>query len=184
LRTEVAFLRAVNVAGHGMIKMSDLKRIFESAGCKNVRTYIQSGNVVFQSPGGEGAAIRLRVLKKLSAVLGDEVSVAFRTVSELRRTVLESRFGSLESDADVTLYVCFLSSAPKSAPALPLSSAKEGLEATRIIKHDVFVVGRRVKGRSGYPSLFIERELGVPATTRSWNTVRKMLALATDGDDG
>jgi len=184
LSSEVAFLRAVNVAGHSSLKMSDLRRVFESAGCKNVRTYIQSGNVVFEPPGKRSSALRPRVARSLARLLGEDVVVTYRGVRDLQRTLVAAPFGSLDGEPDVKLYVGFLAAEPKSVPVLPLASARDGLEVIKMTNRDVFVVSRKVKGRYGYPNGLIEKEFAVPATTRNWNTVRKIVALATEGAEG
>jgi uncharacterized protein (DUF1697 family) len=184
LSCEVAFLRAVNVAGHGSLKMSDLRRVFESAGCKNVRTYIQSGNVVFEPPGKGSSTLRPRVARSLARLLGKDVVVTYRGVRDLQRTLAAAPFGSLEVEPDVKLYVGFLAAEPKSVPVFPLASAKDGLEVIKMTKREVFVVSRKVKGRYGFPNGLIEKEFAVPATTRNWNTVRKIVALATEGAEG
>lgn len=176
---QIAFLRAVNVGGRGTIQMNALRRIFEAAGCTEVRTWIQSGNVIYRAPGSAGAALRGRIGRGLAKHLGQDVGVAYRSVRELQQSVDASPFGSLEEGPDVGFYVGFLIATPRRRSRLPLSSAKDGLEVVGMTKHEVFVVSRRVKGRHGFPNNLIEKDLGVPATTRNWNTVRKVLALAT-----
>lgn len=180
MKNEVAFLRAVNVGGRASVKMVDLVRVFESAGCRNVRTYIQSGNILFQSYDIQGQTLRLRVQKSLRTLLGQDVLVAYRTVRELQGVLAAAPFGGLETDPDVKLYVGFLIDKPDHAPVLPLSLPKEGLEIIRISKLDVFGVSRKVKGRFGFPNAWIEKEFAVPATTRNWTTVSKIVALATE----
>jgi uncharacterized protein (DUF1697 family) len=183
---ELAFLRAVNVGGHAILEMSALRRIFESAGCTDVRTFIQSGNVIYRPTRPGGAALHARIGRALARHLGHEVAIAYRTARALQSTIDAAPFASLEGDSDLGLYVGFLTATPKRRPRLPLSSPKDGLEIIDMAGGDLFVVSRKVKGRSGSPNLLIERELAVPATTRNWNTVRKMLALATGslGDGG
>jgi uncharacterized protein (DUF1697 family) len=175
---ETAFLRAVNVGGRGLLAMSDLKRIFERAGCTKVRTIIQSGNVLFAPPTGSAASLRRRIEGELAKLLGKEVVVVYRSTRELATMVVSAPFGAVEAGPDVKLYVGFLAAAPTKVPELPLCLPKEGLEITRMGKRDVFLVSRRVKGRFGFPNELIERALGVAATTRNWSTVAKMVALA------
>ncbi len=186
LRTEVAFLRAVNVAGHASLRMTDLRRVFEVAGCKNARTYIQSGNVLFQSTRAASAALRRRIETGLAELVGQPVAIAYRTLEELRHVFAAAPFHSLEGDPDVKLYVSFLVVAPKKLPALPIESRKESLEVVGITKREVFVVSRRFKGRFGFPNNFVEKELAATATSRNWNTVRKIVAMAEGpgGGDG
>ena len=177
---QVAFLRAVNVGGSAVISMHDLRHLFVSAGCKDVRTYIQSGNVLFTATRPESKALSQRIQRTISDHLGHEVAVAYRTETELKEVVAIKPFGPLVSGPDVKLYVGFLTAAPSRVPRLPFSMAREGLEITRATKGEVFVVSRRVNGRFGFPNLLIEKEYGVPATTRNWNTVLKILSLASE----
>lgn len=180
---QVAFLRAVNVGGSAVISMQDLRHLFLSAGCKDVRTYIQSGNVLFSAPRPESKALRQRIQAILSDHLGHEVAVAYRTDTQLKETVAACPFGPLVSGPDLKLYAGFLTAAPSLVPRLPLSVVKEGVEIIRATKGDVFVVSRRVNGRFGFPNLLVEKEYGVPATTRNWNTVLKILSLVSGKAD-
>ena len=78
------------------------------------------------------------------------------------------------------LHVVFLSRRPRNKPRLPLISSKEVLEAVKIVNREVYVVsGRKKNGMYGFPNNFIEHELGVPATTRNWSTVTKIVALSS-----
>jgi uncharacterized protein (DUF1697 family) len=175
----IAFLRAVNVAGHAVIRMSDLATVFESAGCANVRTYVQSGNVVFDAPEKSAPALFTNLRAALASRLGKEPGIVFRTVDELERLVKNSPFNKLKTAQDVKLYVVFLSAKPERAPRLPLMSEKEAMEAMAIKGLHVFMVSRPTKKRShGFPNAFIEQELGVSATSRNWNTVTKIVAFA------
>jgi uncharacterized protein (DUF1697 family) len=175
----IAFLRAVNVGGRATLEMGALRRIFEAAGCSDVRTHIQSGNVIYQAPRPAGVALQRRIDRGLARQLGQEVGVAYRTVTALKQTVDAAPFRSLEDDPDIKLYVGFLIETPKQRLRLPLSAPKDGLEVIGMTKHEVFVVSRSVRGRYGFPNNLIEKGLGVAATSRNWNTVRKVLALAT-----
>lgn len=177
MNTWVAFLRAINVAGHATVKMSDLRRAFEAAGCKSVRTYIQSGNVLFESPARTAAALARRIEARLLGLLGGRAIVVYRTAHELQKTAKAAPFKNVRAGADVKLYVAFLLHAPRRKPRLPLVSPKEGLEVVAMKGLEAFIVSRKVKRRFGHPNLLIEKELGVPATTRNWTTVSKMVEL-------
>lgn len=177
MSTWVAFLRAINVAGHATVKMTDLRRAFEAAGCRNVRTYIQSGNVLFESPARSATGFARRIEARLLDLLGGEVFVMFRPARVLQELVKAAPFGNVRAGADVKLYVAFLLREPGRRPRLPLASPKEGLEVVAVKGLEAFVVSRRIRGRFGFPNLLIEKELGVPATTRNMTTVGKMAEL-------
>jgi uncharacterized protein (DUF1697 family) len=174
----VAFLRAINVAGHAIVKMDDLRDAFTAAGCAGVRTCIQSGNVIFESSAEDAAAVFQRVRARLRSLLGEEPGVSFRTVHDVEKIVRGSPFKSFEAEPGIKLYVAFLSRKPESSPRLPLLQPKEALEAIAIKNLEVFIVSRRKKsGFYGFPNNFIEKELGVSATTRNWSTVTRIVEL-------
>ena len=175
----VALLRGINVGGNKLIKMADLREVFESARFKNVRTYIQSGNVIFESADTDDQAIVRKIEKKIYQALGHEVTVILRTVAELKASVKAGPFKNIESGEDVMLFVTFMASAPIKEPRLPFMIAKENAEILAIKNRAAFIVCRRKKnGMFSFPNAFFEKELGVSSTTRNWRTVYKILELA------
>ncbi len=174
----VALLRAINVAGHACVKMDRLREAFAAVGCRNVRTYIQSGNVVFDSPARSPEAIIAKLAAQLQTLLGAEPGIALRTLAEVENLVRQAPFHDIEPGEDLKLYVAFLCQAPRIKPQFPLTSLKEAVEALRMTDRDVFVVSRRKKnGSFGFPNNFVEEALGVSATTRNWSTVAKLVEL-------
>ena len=178
MTTHVAFLRAVNVAGHASVRMADLRAAFAAVGCQSVRTYIQSGNVLFDAPAAEIPTLLPRLRQAANKLADGPITVVFRTLRELASLVRAAPFRDFEDEAAVKLYVAFLAQRPRRTPALPIHVPSDGLEAFRIKNLEVFLVSRRVRGRFGFPNNFVEKEFGVPATTRNWNTVTKLVALA------
>ena len=177
----IAFLRAINVGGQNLIKMQELARIFESAGFKNVRTFIQSGNVIFDSRSVNADAVKRKIERALERALGYPVSVMLRTLAEIQGTVKRNPFKKTAPGADVMMFVVFLAGEPKGKPNLPVVIARENLEIFEVKDRAAFIVARRKKnGWFGYPN--IERELGVSGTARNWTTVRKIVDFATAGD--
>ena len=176
----VMFLRAINVAGHATVKMTDLKDAFLSGGCQGVTTLIQSGNVIFESAEKNTAALFQNIRGELRDLLGGEPEMVTRTVRELERMHERAPFKRLKAEPDAKLYVAFLARKPSSRiqPTFPLVVPKEGLEAIAMTDREVFVVSRRKEnGFYGFPNGFIEKELGVPATTRNWSTVTRIIEL-------
>ena len=177
--TYVAFLRAINVAGQKLIKMQELVRILSAAGFRNVRTYIQSGNVIFDSASANSAAVRRKLERTLEKAFGYRVTVVLRTLPELQRLIRREPFKTVTTESDVMLFVVLLADDPKTKPKLPLISEKENLTVIEVQDGAAFVVARRKEnGRSGFPNAFVEKTLGVSATTRNWNTVTKILGAA------
>jgi uncharacterized protein (DUF1697 family) len=177
----VAFIRAINVAGHASVKMANLKKAFAAAGCKDIRTYIQSGNVIFEVSEPDAAGIFEKIRIKLSNLMSDEPTVLFRRLREIKRIVKRNPFKDLDGDSEVKLYVSFLSRKPRNKLNFPIYSPKERLEAIAIKDLEVFVVSRRKdNGFYGFPNKFIEKKFGVLATSRNWSTVKKIAKLADD----
>ena len=175
----VAFLRAINVAGQKLIKMEELARIFTAAGFKNVRTYIQSGNVIFDAGSANAAGLRKKIETTLQSVLGYEVTVILRPLAEIEAIVKRNPFRKVKAGADVVVFVVFLSGEPKRTPKLPLVSKTENVEVFEVKDHTAFLVcHRKENGRFGFPNKFVEKEFGVLGTTRNWNTVNKILKAA------
>jgi uncharacterized protein (DUF1697 family) len=172
----VAFLRAVNVGGR-TIRMSDLAKRLGTLGLTGVGTFIASGNVFFNAS-GEPDAIARRIEADLLAWLGYPVATMVRTWEELTALVASNPFKGLAREPDSKLYVTFLWKPPKTKVKLPLISAKEGLKLVRIAGREAFLVCVRLEsGKFGFPNLSIEKELGVPATTRNWNTILRLSRL-------
>ena len=93
----VTFLRAINVAGHATVKMTDLKEAFVSAGCLGVTTLIQSGNVIFESTEKDTAALFQNMRAQLGDLLGGEPEMITRTVRELERMEERTPFKRLKT---------------------------------------------------------------------------------------
>lgn len=174
----VVFLRAINVAGHGSIRMCDLRDAFTAGGCCNVQSYIQSGNILFELPNRNVSAVLKNVRRELRRALGHEPELLHRTARELERIAADAPFRDWPADKRVKHYVVFLSRRPRTRPALPLSSVPEALEAVAMRDREVFVVSRpKPNGFYGFPNNFIEKELGTSATSRNWSTVKKFVEL-------
>ncbi len=182
--TYIAFLRGINVGGQKMIRMEVLRQIFESLGFRSVRTYLQSGNVVFNFTRANSPALSQKIESELKKVTGHEVTVIILKLSELEALVRENPFRKIKPGADVMFFAVFLSAAPTTKPRLPLVSKLDNLEVFAIQDRSAFVVSRPKKnGRSGYPNQFVEKELGVSGTTRNWNTVNKIVGFAARVED-
>lgn len=175
----IAFLRAINVAGHAIVKMTDVNKAFVAAGCKDVKTVIQSGNVLFAVEGNAEAAFE-KIHSRLKTLIGADATIMFRTHRAIRSLVAADPFRAVQAGPELKLYVSFLSGRPAAKPKLPLVLGKEGLEAFRIEGQEAFILSRRKSnGFFGFPNNFIEKELGVAATTRNWTTVARIAQDST-----
>ena len=181
MTTYIAFLRGINVGGKNIIKMDDLKLIFESFGFKNATTYIQSGNVNFETSTTNAKALTQKIEKGLHKALGYEVAVFVRSKEEMRALVKYDPFKNIKASDKAKTYVTFChqtSEVLKTSEVLrkkvPLFSRKKDVEVIGARGCDVFCLSHLVDGSFGFPNVFLEKELGVLGTTRNWTTVSKM----------
>ncbi len=174
--TYVALLRGINVGGH-TVKMDALRAHFEELGFANVRTYIQSGNVFFDSDETDRVALAERIERHLRAALGYEVPVCLRTVAELEQVVAADPFAGLTVTPDMRLAVMFTNCTIPRDLELPLRAPKGGMEIIATTEHEAFVVWYIKDGRP--PAAYgFENVLGKKTTTRFFHTTAKILAAA------
>lgn len=171
-----AFLRGINVSGQKLIKMTDLAGIFTDAGCSHVKTFIQSGNVVFDSPETDIEIVEMKLNRAMTKSLGYHVDLFLRTVEEIKQMIDMQPFLKIDENTDVKKYVTFTKQLLPASLKLPLLSPAGDVELIRISGNTIFSLAHPAKaGRYGFPNSFIEKKLGIQATTRNWNTVCKMI---------
>jgi uncharacterized protein (DUF1697 family) len=174
----VALLRKINVGGQNLLKMDALRDVFEAAGLKNVRTFQQAGNVVFESSAKDPASIGGKIEKHLSQAFNTDLRVIVFSLGDLAKIAKQDPFKRIEP-GDVMLCVAFLFDEPAEKPKLPIISKTDKLELIAIRDRAAFVVARRKKtGWFGFPNNFVEKQLGVTATTRQWSTLKKLIDFA------
>jgi uncharacterized protein (DUF1697 family) len=173
----VAFLRAINVGGNNLIKMDELKMKFKSVRCEDVRTYIQSGNVSFNSKISDGNSLIMKIESELHKNLSKDVLVFLRTSEQLKSIIEGNPFVKLTISNPSKLYVTFIKDELKQKPKLPFLSPKKDVEVLQIKDREIYCITHEINGRSGFSNQFIEKEFGVRATTRNWNTIIKVYDL-------
>jgi uncharacterized protein (DUF1697 family) len=172
-----ALLRGINVGGH-TVTMDRLRGLFRELGLANVRSYIQSGNIFFESDESDRAALSQAIEQHLRQALGYPVPVMLRTVSELEQIVASDPFSQLTVTPEMRLCVVF--TAEKIPPlTLPLRTPREDMELVYATDYEAFVVWFLINGRP--PSSQGFKELGERNTTRFYHTVAKILQAARGG---
>jgi uncharacterized protein (DUF1697 family) len=147
----------VNVPGHGTLKMTELAEAFSAAGCEDVRTFIQSGNVLFDAPRAGRQAVFQRVLDRVRALTGGEPEIMFRSLDEIADLAHAPAFEPFVNERGVKLYVAFLARKPRAIPGGPIRSVKEALDVIGIEGREAFIVSRRKPNSImfGFPNNFI-----------------------------
>jgi len=172
----VAFLRGINVGGKFLIKMTDLTEKFQLLGMKDVRAYIQSGNILFNSAETDTNKLAEKIEKGLLKFYKDEIAVIIRTIPGLENMIKQNPFKKIKDNAEEKIYVTLLRSNPDKEFNLPLISPNKDVEVFYRLKSDLFCISRVYNGRYGFPNAFVEKTLNVKATTRNWTTINKVVS--------
>jgi len=176
MKTYVALFRGINVGGSSILPMKDLVTILEGIGARNVRTYIQSGNAVFQSEETDTSLLSNTIRAEIRKRHGFQPQVLLLRLEEMEEAVGSNPFPEAESEPK-TLHLLFLASAPKNPDLDALESIKGDRERFLLKDRVFYLHAPDGVGRSRLAAN-AEKLLGVPATGRNWRTVCKVLILA------
>lgn len=179
MKTYIALLRGINVSGKNILKMVDLKQLFVDLEFHNVLTYIQSGNVIFESEQKDISKIESQIFEGIKQVFGYSVKVLVITKEQLK-TVYTSNPFLLRETIDITkLYVTFLKENYYSEGIKNLEelvSANE--EEFKIIANSAYLYLPNGAGRAKLTNNLFEKKLSTSATTRNWKTITKLIELS------
>ena len=173
----VALLRAINVGGH-VVKMDRLRTLFEELGFTGVRTFIASGNVLFDARSAKPAALENRIERHLEDALGYAVATFLRTPAELSAVAAHAPFPLDHFDASSRFSIGFLKSSLSSAHRRTLGDFSSPQDAFHANGREVYCLSRTRASESPVSGAVLERAFGMPATFRNVTTVRKLAVLA------
>jgi uncharacterized protein (DUF1697 family) len=178
METFIAILRGINVSGHKKMEMAGLKALFEKLRFKNVSTYIQSGNVIFNAAKVSADKHVKTIEQAISGEYGFEVPVIIRTLEEWKKIIAANPFLT-EADIDVEkLHVIFLDHVAEKDKIDTIESLKYSPDRCKVIGKEVYLCCPAGYGNTKLTNTFFEKNLKATATTRNWKTVNKLLALA------
>ena len=166
----VAFLRAVNVGGHTIVKMTDLKQMFESLELENVQTYIQSGNVIYESDEDNTASLETQIERQVEKVTGYKTQLFVRTIREVQAIANKSPF---TAKTDQTAHVSFLKEKPDKKHQEALLTFKSDADDFAVKGREAYNL-RLDRDQSFFSNNFIERILKLPGTTRNMTVIKKI----------
>jgi uncharacterized protein (DUF1697 family) len=176
MKTWIALLRGINVVGRRTLLMKDLAAIFERGGFESVRTYIQSGNVVFESARGTAPTLAAEIGALIEKKSGFRPHVIVLSVAALERAVRGNPFPQANADHK-SLHLFLLSRRPARPDLAALARLKVGREAF-VLKGAIFYLYTP----RGFPQCAlhdkVERFLGVEATARNWRTANQLLSMS------
>jgi len=169
----VSFQRGINVGGRNLVPMAKLKELHESLRFENVRTHLQSGNVVFTTKKSDPE----KLAKQIAAKLG-EIVVMVRSTDDLREAVRLNPFPKEAKSEPSALVVLFLSAEPAADAKKRFLDVNVGPEKKAFAGRELYIHYGAGMGKSKLTNALIEKTLGVRATARNWNTVTRLLEMA------
>lgn len=180
METYIAMLRGINVSGHKIIKMDALRKAFGDSGYGNVRTYIQSGNVIFTSVKTSSGKLEKNISGIISGAFGFEAPVIVRDLKEMKEIIKANPFsGNAGRDAK-NLYAVLLSDEPAKGlknkiPKVPNESASYSITGKT-----VYLYCPGGYGNTRLTNAFFEKHLKTAATARNWKTICELAKMAED----
>lgn len=176
MTVHVALLRAVNLGSHNKVKMADLRAALAARGFREVRTYLQSGNVVLAADDGDPGAVAGEVEAAL-AELGVRTTVIVRAREELAAVVARDPLGGVATEPK-RYQVSFLAGEPDPEAVAAIEAADVAPEQVAIVGREIYAWHPDGVGRSPLEKAVRGAKLGVEATARNWNTVLALLEMA------
>ena len=176
----ISLLRAVNVGGHAVIKMADLKALYESLKFRDVQTYVQSGNVVFRADGSDLKALGKKIKTAIEKRFKVTPAVLLRTAKDLRDIVAANPFTKRADVPPAKLLVYFLHEELSRDAAAELKKLPPKGEELIPAKRELYIYFPDGMGKSKLPWRAVEKLCITPGTGRNWNTVSKLLAMAEE----
>ena len=180
MKTYISILRGINVSGQKLIKMDALKKTYESLGFRNVTTYVQSGNVIFNASDTEPEKPEQMIYNQIVKDFGFEVPVIVLTPEKLKLVVDNNPFVIDPTKDTAFLHVTFLSAKPGNYDGSAIAAKKQEGEEIYFTGEAVYLYCPNGYGRTKLNNNFLEARLKETATTRNWKTTNELLKIAQE----
>jgi uncharacterized protein (DUF1697 family) len=176
--TYICILRGINVSGHRMIKMEALRQLFAGLGFFNVQTYIQSGNVIFQSKDANRHKLETLISNAILKKYNFDIPVLIKELEELRQIILSNPFINDKKKDIAHLHVTYLSGNPVLSHFKEIKEGQYKPDEFQIIGNNIYLYCPNGYGISKLTNSFWESKLKVTATTRNWKTSNELIRIA------
>jgi len=180
MQTYIAFLRGINVSGVKKIKMADLRAMMNDLGFKDVETYIQSGNIIFNSDHENVQYVSEIIKKEILDVFGFDVPVLVKTKADIAGVIEKCPYKKKEDLEAKRIYYVLLKDVPKEENMASLKQENYPNELFTITKTCVYLNCIKGAGKAKLTNNIIERKLKVEATTRNHRTMSKLLTMSNE----
>ncbi len=181
MTTHISLLRGINVSGQKKIRMADLRDLYESLGFSAVESYLQSGNVIFESDEEDRAALANMIEAEIEKSYGYSVSLLLRSSADFARVLQHNPYLRTRSENAKELYITFLAETPSSTLLETLAAPENSGDEFCVVGQEIYLFLPSGAGRTKLSNNFFERKLKVVATTRNWRTVNALYEMAKTG---
>lgn len=177
MNTYVALLRGINVSGHKLIKMADLKIHLEELKFKTIKTYIQSGNIIFETSSADTDKLAKKITQKIKEKYGFDVPVIVLSMNNLNEIIDNNKFlNNVEKPID-RIYITILDKHPTDSDINKLKSVDYTPEEFILHQNFIYLYFPEGYANAKLSTNFFEKQLKVKATTRNWKTICKVWEL-------
>ncbi len=174
MKTYISILRGINVGGQRIIKMDALKALYQELGFKNIDTYIQSGNVIFQHTNSNEVELRNLIQNKIKTAFDFDVPVIVLSAVKLNSIISNNPFAHNSDKNTAYLHITFLAEQPEDFDTVSILSKKSDSEEIHLTQDAIYLYCPNGYGKTKLTNNFIESKLKVQATTRNWKTTLKL----------
>jgi uncharacterized protein (DUF1697 family) len=175
----VALLRGINVGSRNRIGMPDLVKLFTEAGCRDVTTFIQSGNVVFRASAAAAAKASVAVTRALAERFAVKSPIIVRTAGELAAVAKANPFLNAGEDPEAdSHHVAFLSETPTAAQLAALDPARSPPHRFAVVGREIYLTFPGGLADTKLTNQYFDSKLKSISTMRNWRTVSKLVELA------
>ncbi len=178
-QTFVALLRGVNVGGKNTLPMAALVEMFSAEGCRDVSTYVQSGNVVFAAGSALAARLETSIPRRIAERFGYDIPIVLRSHRELAAVLEANPFVGQAGVAETGLHVMFLADQPTAPRIAGLDPARSPPDAFAVRGREVYLHCPNGFGRTKLANAYFDARLATQSTCRNWRTTVTLGDLAT-----
>ena len=174
----ISLLRGINVSGQKTIKMDALKKIYEELNFRNVQTYIQSGNVIFQDSDSDCIDLEQKISNRIKGYFGFNIPVIVLNIERLKALIKNNPYIAEGSKEISHLYVTILTSHSEGPDIQGISQNNSSEDEFTLTDEAVYLYCPNGYGKTKLTNTFFEKKLKVSATTRNWKTTLELLNIA------
>lgn len=179
MRKYISLLRGINVGGK-TLKMDMLRGIYESLNLQDIKSYIQSGNILFNTKEKNIGKLRTKLEKEIKSQTGLIVSIIFRNRKELKDILDTNPFMKTHDSETAKMYVTLLEKEPSKELVKNLIPSKRTEDEFKKLNREIYLFCGNGYGRTVLTNDFFEKKLKLKATTRNWRTLNKLYELSSD----